>query len=192
MGMSEQEKAERAKQDAQQKVDFEAIVDEINKLGYEAKLVENTNTWGTMWKVSVEDGFDPYIEYNYQSSGDIWRRRRGAPYITVGDYGSKKVFRCKKVGGFNYETIATEAMQDARQRKARNDEYDRQRNARDTNKDAAEAFKEKNQTVGTGFYVCASTDLEHPLSVEWDWKKNLTVEEAQRIFDILKNNNLLR
>lgn len=189
MPMSEEVKANNDARERHRELDYQAVVDEIIKLGYQASL--QRGDWGR-YIIKVEGGYSVYVAYDWQRErcSEIWSRKRGPAYITVGDFGNKKVFRSKKGSGFNYAAIAKAAMDDATQRKAKEDEYARKHHAVDVNSKAHEDFVAANQPPYT-FSVRPSTDLSRPLSVEYRLKGDFTIEDAQRIFDILKQNNLL-
>jgi hypothetical protein len=173
---------------------FQGLADAINKLGYKASVKMSEPAYGDPEATLEVEGYRPYVQFHYQrTSGYGWARHRekGAPYFTVGDWGNKKVRRQSK-GAFKFDSIATDVMSDARIRKAKDDQQNDETFVFNQNKPIAENFNDDNlNTYQTNFKVSPSIDIGAPLHVRFEIKANMTVAEAQRLFDILKQEGVL-
>lgn len=122
------------------------------------------------------------IREEYSSSTYRWSyRKTGKLRLNVGDYGNTKSLPQKKDGSFSYDKAADVlvgiAMRQYREKVAER--------TRQNNKAIAEQFK--NDTGMTYLWAFdASNDSTKPIHFNKQIDKNLTVEEATKLFNVLK------
>lgn len=125
-------------------------------------------------------------------SGSKWRHASGNPYITVGSYGNKKVFRSGK-NGISYEKVAEELINRHSELLKRKEIERKNNEVRSSNEEAVKEFCELTGIKSYGAYVSAnaSANENKPVLMSINVKANMTVEQAERLAKVLLELNII-
>lgn len=135
-------------------------------------------------KVLVISNIDCHwlIDIKQEYTTSTWRSHpTGKLRMTIGDYGSRQSYRQLKDGTFSYDKIVEKILEHVRHKAAVNDAQAR----RNVNKAIAEQFRKDNDLCDYGWFS-SSTNLEKPINISMNLKRDMTVEQATRLVEALK------